>query len=144
MKTYEELNIYDATYEEVYNAVKLQYKNREHKGYNYETLTVGDWNEINKNIKEDLKEMGVKYQNAFYNPNNMRVYIKQKSWILKTNLFNTLTKEEQEEAIARYGSRKEAKKAWDEEKVNTSLDYCVATGTDLYYTEEDYFTVPAW
>ena len=121
---YDNLNIYDVTYNEVYEAVKEQYKERIHKNYNGKTLTVGDWNEINKNIRSDLKEMGVKCRTVFYNPNNMRVYIKQ-------------------------SFRKEVFKCDDGEVIeltlNSSDDYCSAVGTDIYYDEEsEYITVPAW
>ena len=114
---YENLNIYEATYEEVKEAVKNQYKNKEWTGYDGEVLTVKDWKQINSNIRDDLKEMGVRCKGAFYNPNNMRVYIKQSS--------------------------RKVKCCGDILIMNSSDDYCFATGTD-YYSEEDYFTVPAW
>ena len=121
---YDKLNIYEASYDEVYEAVKEQYKERVHKDYNGRTLTIKDWNEINKNIRSDLKEMEVKCKTAFYNPNNMRVYIKQ-------------------------SFRKEVLKFDDGEIIeltlNSSDDYCSTVGTDIYYDEEsEYITVPAW
>lgn len=121
---YDKLNIYEASYDEVYEAVKEQYKERVHKDYNGRTLTIKDWNEINKNIRSDLKEMEVRCKTAFYNPNNMRVYIKQ-------------------------SFRKEVLKCDDGEIIeltlNSSDDYCSAVGTDIYYDDEsEYITVPAW
>ena len=118
MVKYENLNIYEASFEEVKEAVKEQYRNREHEDYYGRTVFVKDWNEINRNIRSDLKRMGVRFQTAFYNPNNERVYIKQKFW------------KETLDGI--------------EFEFNSSEDYEVATGMDVYYTEEDYFTVPAW
>lgn len=119
MVKYENLNIYEASFEEVKEAVKEQYKNREHEDYLGRLVTVADWKEINKNICSDLKEMGIRFKTAFYNPNNDRVYIKQKFWELTLD----------------DGFKIEC---------NSSSDYEIKTGRDWYYTEEDYFTVPAW
>lgn len=121
-KTYDELDIYEATYSEVYEAVKLQYKNREHTDYKGRTMTVKDWNEINRNIRDDLKRLDVKFKTAFYNPNNMRVYIKQS--------FRKMTYKYDDGTV-------------DEFTVNSSDDYYHATWRD-YCTDEEYFTVPAW
>lgn len=123
-KTYDELNIYDASFDEVYQAVRMQYKNREHEDYQGRKMTLGDFAEINKNICADLKEMGVRFRTAFYNPNNMRVYIKQ-------------------------SFRKSVIKCDDGEIIELTLsssdDYCSAVGSDLYYDDEsEYITVPAW
>lgn len=120
-KTYDQLNIYEATYSEVYEAVKLQYKNREHTDYKGRTLTVKDWDEINRNIRDDLREMDVKFKTAFYNPNNMRVYIKQS--------FRKMKFTHEGETV--------------ELTINSSDDYYHATWRD-YCTDEEYFTVPAW
>ena len=68
----------EMTFEEIKETVKQQYKNREWRSeHTGELMTVGDWNIINRNIRSDLKEMEVKCRGAFYNPNNMRIYIKQ-------------------------------------------------------------------
>lgn len=142
---YDELNIYEASYDEVYEAVREQYKNREWKMQYppYKRISIRAWERQNMEIKRHLREMGVKFQNAFYNPNNMRIYIKQKIWIEKTNVFEGLPFSMQQEETMIYGSRAEAKKAWNEERMNSSMQYSIATNTD-YYTEDDYFTVPSW
>ena len=141
---YDELDIYTATYDEVYEAVRQQYKNREHTDYRGREMTLKDWNEINKNIKSDLREMGIRFQNAFYNPNNMRVYIKQKFWTVNLHIWDMLTSQEKQEAKMIYGGLKEARKAYNEDRQCTSLQYSVVTNTDYYYQDGEYFTVPAW
>lgn len=108
----------EMTFEEIRETVKQQYKNREIRSeHTGELMTVGDWNLINRNIRSDLKEMEVKCRGAFYNPNNMRIYIKQ--------------------------SFRKTKYNGDVHFVNSSEDYFVATGED-YYTDAEYFSVPAW
>lgn len=114
---YNDLNIYKASFDEIKDAVKEQYKNREISDYQNRTLTVGDWKSINSEIRNDLKRMGVKCKGAFYNPNNMRVYIKQTFRTVKYNGFNY--------------------------RMNSSEDYFTATGED-YYTDAEFFSVPAW
>lgn len=141
---YENLNIYEAKYNEVKEAVREQYKNREHTDCYGNKMTIKDWEEINKNLRDDLKEMEVKNAGCFYNPNNQRVYIKQKFWITNLHIWEQLTKEQQREEAQIYGSRKLARKVWNEEKQCSSLDYSVATGQDYYMQDGEYFTVPAW
>ena len=144
---YENLNIYEASFGEVKEAVKNQYKNREIVNeYSYEKLTVQDWKEINKNLKSDLKEMGVKCGDVFYNPNNMRVYIKQKVWTETIDFWSRLSEEEQQETLERFnGNKKQAKAYWNEEKMCSSMQYTIRTNTDYYCGEDaEFFTVPAW
>lgn len=141
---YENLNIYKAKYNEIKEAVKEQYKNREHTDCYGNKMTIKDWEEINKNLRDDLKEMEVKNAGCFYNPNNQRVYIKQKFWITNLHIWEGLSKEQQREEALYYGSRKEARKAYNEERDCSSLSYSVATGTDYYDADGEYFTVPAW
>ena len=115
---YNKLNIHNATYEEIKAAVRQQYKNKEwiseHTG---EVMRVKDWELINRNIRADLKEMGVKCRGAFFNPNNQRVYIKQSFRKQRYNGYTHI--------------------------VNSSEDYFTATGED-YYTDSRHFSVPAW
>lgn len=145
---YDELNIYEASFEEVKQAVKEQYKNREIESSSWtrEKLTVGYWNEINKEYKKDLKEMEVKCADVFYNPNNMRVYIKQKVWTETLNIWSGLNKTDKEETIAMFdGDRKQARDYWNKETMCSSMEYSIRTNTDYYCgEEEEYFTVPAW
>lgn len=115
---YSRLNIHEASFDEIKEAVKEQYKNREHiDEYSGKIMTINDWNEINKNIRNDLKEMEVKCRGAFFNPNNLRIYIKQ--------------------------SFRKTKYNGEEFIVNSSEDFFTATGED-YYTDAEYFSVPAW
>lgn len=115
---YNKLNIYEATFEEIKESIKQQYKNREWRNeHTGKLMTINDWNIINRNIRNDLKEMGVKCRGAFYNPNNLRIYIKQTFRKTKYN--------------------------GDIHIVNSSEDYFMATGED-YYTDAEYFSVPAW
>lgn len=145
MKNYNNsLNIYEAKYDEIKQAIKQEYKHREHTDCYGNKMTIKDWEEINKNLKNDLKEMGVRNAGCFYNPNNQRVYIKQKFWIENLHLWEQLSKEQQREEANIYGSRKLARKAWNEEKECSSLEYSVATGTDYYDQDGEYFSVPAW
>lgn len=116
--SYKDLDIYKAAYDEIKAAVREQYKNREwiseHTGG---VMRVKDWELINRNIRADLKEMGVKCRGAFYNPNNQRIYIKQSFRKQRYNGYDNI--------------------------VNSSEDYFIATGED-YYTDYEYFSVPAW
>lgn len=146
MKTYDELNIYEASFEDVKLAVKQQYKNRENTDCYGRHITVGDWNEINREYKKDLKEMNVKYKDVFYNPNNMRVYIKQKVWVEKLNIWSGLSKKDKQETLDMFdGNRKEARDYWNKEIMCSSMEYSIRTNTDYYCGEdEEYFTVPAW
>ena len=148
MKTYDELDIYEASFDEVKQAVKQQYKNREIESASWtrEKMTVGDWKNINKEYKDSLKKMEVKYSDVFYNPNNMRVYIKQKVWIEKLNIWNGLSKVDKEETLEMFnGDRKQARAYWNDEVMCSSMEYSIRTNTDYYCGEdEEYFTVPAW
>ena len=103
-------------YNAIKQEIKQQYKNREHS-CNGKKLTIKDWETINQNFRKSLKQMNVKNKGVFYNPNNDRVYIKQTFRTIKIDGLNFIQ--------------------------NSSEDYFTATGQD-YYTDEEYFSVPAW
>lgn len=145
MQTYNKsLNRYEAKYNEIKEKIRLEYKNREHKDCYGKPMTIKDWNAINKDLKERLDEMGLKHAGCFYNPNNDRVYIKQRFWVENLHIWEGLSKEVQKEEAERYGSRKEARKAYNEDRQCTSLEYSALTGENYYLQDGEYFTVPAW
>ena len=122
MNDYDSLDIYSAGFDEVKKAVRKQYREREWCDCYGREMTVKDWYGINRELKDDLKRMNVRNAGVFYNPNNMRVYIKQ--------TFRKVKYRFEDGEV-------------EEFTISSSEDYEVATGRD-YCTDEEYFTVPAW
>lgn len=65
-------------YKEIRNDIKNQIKTKEIiNPFTNETMTLNDWKEINRTIRNKLKDMGVKCKGSFYNPIDEKIYIKQ-------------------------------------------------------------------